>query len=360
VALTDPLQRLGMLGRQLALAPLQVSSDVLAVLAAPVRRTVRHEVRRSIGLPGRPVEVTRDPDLAFLQPDAVARRVHGDLPAMLIGGLSALLLQALHPLVMAGVADHSNYANDPVGRLRRTAAFVGYTTFGTDEDAHRAIRQVQRIHRQVHGITPDGRAYAAEDPELVTWVHVAEVSSFLRASLRFGSHHLSDAECDDYFAETAAVAYELGAQWVPRSTDEVEAYFRRVRPGLYAGPQARAARDFLLRGIGTRPEDRMVHGVAAAAAVSLLPGWARSELGIPAPPLVDTVIVVPLARILCDGLRWAVTGDESPSSPPTPDQAPARPDRGPTGRHRAGRSSARRPVPFSGAPDPLAYRPCST
>lgn len=358
--MTDPLRRVGMLGRQLALAPFRVPGDVLALLAAPVRRTVRHEVRRSLGLPGRPVEGAKDPDLAFLKPDAVARRVHGDLPAMVIGGLSALLLQALHPLVMAGVADHSNYSDDPVGRLRRTAAFVGYTTFGTAEDAHRAIRQVQRIHRQVHGITPDGRPYAAGDPELVTWVHVAEVSSFLHASQRFGSHHLSDADCDDYFAETAAVAYELGAEWVPRSSDEVEAYFRRVRPGLYAGPQARAARDFLLRGIGTRPEDRVVHGVLAAAAVSLLPGWARSELGIPAPPMVDAVIVVPLARILCDGLRWAVTGDGAPSSPPTPDQAPARPDRGTTGRHRAGRSSARRPTPSAGAHGPPAYRPCST
>lgn len=358
--MSDPLRRAGVLGRRLALAPLQMPVDVLATLAAPVRRNIRHEVRRSLGLPGRPVEGAKDPDLAFLQPDAVARRVHGDLPAMVIGGLSALLLQALHPLVMAGVADHSNYADDPLGRLRRTAAFVGYTTFGTAEDAHRAIRGVQQIHRHVRGTSPDGRAYAAGDPDLVTWVHVAEVSSFLRAAQRFGTRRLTDADCDDYLSETAGVAYELGAEWVPRTMDEVEAYFRRVRPGLYAGPQARAARDFLLRGVGKRPEDRVVHAVMASAAVSLLPDWARGELGIPMPPLVDTVIVVPLARILCDGLRWAVSGDEAPSFQPTPGRGPARPDRGPTGRHRAGRSSARRPTPSAGAPRSPAYRPCST
>ena len=96
------------------------------------------------------------------------------------------MLQTLHPLAMAGVAEHSSYQEDPLGRLRRTAAFVGTTTFGTVAEAEAAIAQVQRVHRRVQGLAPDGRPYAADDPELVTFIHVAEVAEFpdLVAALR--------------------------------------------------------------------------------------------------------------------------------------------------------------------------------
>ena len=288
-------------GTHLALAPVRV----LQGLSGPLRSDLSRGVRRSLGVPERPRPAVMDPELAFLDPAGVARRVHADLPSMVIGGLSALLLQSLHPLAMAGVADHSNYQEDPTGRMRRTAAFVGATTYGTAEDAAAAIEQVRRVHRPVVGTAPDGRPYSAADPELLTWVHTAEVDSFLRAVLRFGPHHFDRAECDAYFAETAVVATDLGAEWVPRSVDEVDAYFRRMRPELYAGPQALAARDFLLRGVARRPKDQAVYRILIAAGVSVLPGWARQELRLPAPPLLDAVVVTPLAEILCAGLRWA-------------------------------------------------------
>lgn len=302
----SPLARLASLGQQLALAPVQVPRRVLGTVAQPLQAGIARDVRRSLGVRDQPPPPEADPDLAFLRPDGVARQVHGDLPSMVIGGLSALLLQTLHPLAMAGVAQHSNYAEDPVGRLRRTAAFVGRTTFGSVEDAREAIAQVKRIHRRVRGTAPDGRAYSADDPELVTWVHVAETASFLHAAQRFGRHRLTPAQADAYVAEVAVVALELGAEWVPTSVDEMTAYFLRVRPDLYAGPQALAARDFLLRGVGRRPEDRAVHALIAAAAVDLLPAWARTELAIPRVPLADAAVVTPLARAFCAGLRWAV------------------------------------------------------
>jgi uncharacterized protein (DUF2236 family) len=279
----------------------------LDTAARPLQDAVNRDVRRSLGLRGEPRPPVADPDLAFLPPDGVARRIHADLASMVIGGLSALLLQTLHPLAMAGVAEHSNYADDPVGRLRRTAMFVGRTTFGSIDDARGAIGQVRRVHERVRGVAPDGRPYAADDPDLVTWVHVTEMTSFLTASRRYGPNPVSDPEADDYLAETAVVAYELGARWVPTSLPEVEAYFLRVRPELYAGPQAMAARDFLLRGVAHRPADRAVHAVIAAAAVGILPRWARSELGLPTLSLVDTAVVTPVAWAFCAGLRWAVT-----------------------------------------------------
>ena len=112
---------------------------------------------------------------------------------------------------MAGVAEHSSYREDPLGRLRRTAAFVAATTFGTVAEAEAAIAQVQRVHRRVKGTAPDGRAYSADDPDLVTFIHVAEVSSFLASSRRYGPRPLTPEQCDRYFEEVAPVALALGA-----------------------------------------------------------------------------------------------------------------------------------------------------
>ncbi len=195
---------------------------------------------------------------------------------MLIGGISALLLQTLHPLAMAGVAEHSNYQADPLGRLRRTANFVGTTTFGTIGQAEEAIAQVRRVHRRVQGIAPDGRPYSADDPELVTFIHVAEVWSFLESSRRFGPRDLSPEQCNQYYEELAPIATALGAEWVPRSTADVDDYFRRMRPELYATEQAHQALDWLRYGVRRRPNEQAVFSVLHAGAVSMLPGWARA------------------------------------------------------------------------------------
>ena len=132
------------------------------------------------------------------------------------------------------MAEHSNYQADPLGRLRRTADFVGTTTFGTVREAEKAVQQVRRVHRRVTGVAPDGRPYSAADPELVTFIHAAEVSSFLESSRRFGPRDLTPEQCDQYYEEMAPVAIALGAEWVPRSTADVDDYFRT--------PAARAPR----------------------------------------------------------------------------------------------------------------------
>jgi uncharacterized protein (DUF2236 family) len=252
--------------------------------------------------------MSMDPAESYLPPEGVARMVHSDLPSMLIGGIGALLLQTLHPLAMAGVAEHSNYQADPLGRLRRTANFVGATTFGTVQEAEKAVQQVRRVHRRVTGVAPDGRPYSAGDPELVTFIHAAEVSSFLESSRRFGPRDLTPEQCDQYYEEMAPVALALGAEWVPRSTADMDDYFLRLRPELHAGPQALQARDWLRHGVRRRPEQRAVYSVLHAAAVSTLPPWARRELGLSAPGpldlLVDTVAVIPTSRAVSAGLRW--------------------------------------------------------
>jgi uncharacterized protein (DUF2236 family) len=303
----NPVERATALGGTVAAAPLRLVGG----LAAPARVDMARSVRRAIGITEKPAPIATDPEEAYLPPGGMARRVHADLPSMLVGGVTALLLQTLHPLAMAGVAEHSGYQEDPLGRLRRTASFVGTTTFGTVAEAEAAIAQVQRVHRRVRGIAPDGRAYSADDPELVTFIHVAEVSSFLASSQRYGSRPLSPEECDRYYEEVAPVALALGATWAPRSSAEVESYLLRLRPELYAGPQAKAARDWLLRGVARRPSERAVYSLVVAAGIGVLPAWARRELGLsfagPLDLLVDTAAVAPLTRALSIALRWMVT-----------------------------------------------------
>jgi uncharacterized protein (DUF2236 family) len=236
--------------------------------------------------------------------DRPIRRVHGD-SSMFIGGIRALLLQSLHPLAMAAVAGHSGYRGDPWGRLQRTSYFLAITTFGRRSDASEAIARVRAIHQRVTGIAPDGRPYAASDPHLLTWVHIAEADSFLRAHTRFGARPLGQAERDGYLADMAMVGAELGVPDPPRTEAELAERIRQYRPELAGTAQAREAARFLLLNPPLPLIARAPYGVLAAAAVSLLPGWARRPLLLPRLPVTETVVVRPAGQAMVHAIRWA-------------------------------------------------------
>jgi uncharacterized protein (DUF2236 family) len=123
------------------------------------------------------------PDPGLYGPDSVTWRVHAD-PTMALSGLRALLLQAVHPLAMAGVAQHSDFREDPWGRLFRTAEYVGVTTYGTTSQARRAGAKLRGIHGRLAGIEPEtGITYRVNDPHLLRWVHCVEVESFLTTAI---------------------------------------------------------------------------------------------------------------------------------------------------------------------------------
>jgi len=274
-----------------------------------VRAQALLQVRRSMGMTREPLPTCTDPARAYVDPDSLVRRIHGDLPAMLIGGLSALLFQMLHPLAMAGVAQHSNYRSDPLGRLERTAAFLGTTTFGSQEDARAAIARVRLVHSRVTGTANDGRRYSAADPDLLSWVHAAEVSSFLAASRVYAQVRPTRAEEDDYLDQMARVALDLGAVDVPRSVAELDAYFAEVRPRLHLTSEAREARNFVLRGVGRWPHEIATYALLVSAAQGVLPTWARRQLRLPALPAGDRLAVRPSARLLGSAFRWVITPD---------------------------------------------------
>ncbi len=237
---------------------------------------------------------------------AVIRTVHGD-SSMFVGGLRALLLQSLHPLAMAGVAQHSDYRGDPWGRLQRTSYFLAVTTFGLAEDAERAVARVKGIHRRVRGMAPDGREYVAADPHLLRWVHLAEVDSFLATYQLYGTSPLDAAGQDAYVAETAVVARALGVPAPPESVAELAEQLEAYRPELRGTSDARAAARFLL----VRPPlpvfVRPAYAVLAAAAVASLPAWTRWPLRLPYLPVSERTVVRASGRALVRTLRWVST-----------------------------------------------------
>jgi len=237
--------------------------------------------------------------------DRPIRRVHGDA-SMFVGGLRALLLQSLHPLAMAGVAEHSDYRGDPWGRLQRTSTFLAVTTFGPADDAQRAVDKVRGIHRRVHGIAADGRPYEASDPHLLEWVHVAEVDSFLRAHQLYGATPLDQDGRDGYVADTARVAAALGVVGPPRTEDELRQRISDYRPELVGTPAAREAAKFLLLTPPLPLLAKPPYAVLAATSVAMLPAWARLPLRLPYLPPLEATAVRVAGRTLVGGIRWAL------------------------------------------------------
>jgi uncharacterized protein (DUF2236 family) len=240
-------------------------------------------------------------------PDSVTWRLHAD-PVLVLGGMRALLLQALHPRAMAGVATHSGFRTDPWGRLRRTAEYVGVTTYGTAAEAERAGARVRGVHRRLTATDPvTGEPFRIDDPELLAWVHACEVDSFLSTVRRAGMH-LTDRDAHQYVAEQrrSAELVGLSGDEVPADTAELAAYFRRMRPELRATRDALDAARFVVVppmpawvriGTPARPAWAAVAGLAFA----LLPAWARRSYGIPAVPageLATTIALRTLRRSL--------------------------------------------------------------
>ncbi len=231
------------------------------------------------GSPAPPPIVDLEGDAGLFGPEAACWRVHGDFTTMMIGGIAALLLQMLHPRALAGVWDHSNFRQDRYGRLGRTARFIAGTTYGTTEAALAQIARVKSIHDGVSGVTDQGEAYSANDPDLLTWIHVAEVSSFLKAWIRHRDPAFSGADQDRYYAEVAQIAERLGATDIPRSRAEVDAYLRRMRPELRFDARTRDVAQALVAHPPKGLPGTIFSAVVFDAAWDLLPDWAMALHG---------------------------------------------------------------------------------
>jgi uncharacterized protein (DUF2236 family) len=228
---------------------------------------------------------TEPADDGYFGPGSVTWRLHADLSAP-VGGLRSLLLQALHPLALAGVDQHSHWRDDPAGRFASTAAYVIATTYGDQATARAAAGRVRKIHERVRGTDEvTGQPYAAGDPDLLIWVHAAQVESNLAAAGRYGLQ-LSPADQDQYIAEMTAAATLIGVPdasfaegGAPASVGELDAYLTAVRPALTVSKSTADTAACLLAMPDVEPELADAWQVLAAATVASLPDWARASYG---------------------------------------------------------------------------------
>ena len=243
-------------------------------------------------------------DPGLFGPNSMCWQVHQDFMAMMIGGVSALMLQTLHPRALAGVWDHSNFREDLKGRLGRTAFFISCTTYGSSAVAEQAIAHVRRVHQRVTGTAPDGRPYSANDGELLTWVHATEVSSFLQAYLQYVNPHLSGREQDQYFAEMAILATQLGASAVPDSRKAMADYLAAQRAQLVCSERSREVIAVL-----HQFEPRLASRLFIAAGGMLLPEWGQTLLGLRPRARVSRWLIRFAIRAISPVVRWALARD---------------------------------------------------
>lgn len=275
-----------------------VVSGTLAALASPVLTLAVARALSGLADDRPAPDPTVDAgDPGWFGPDSVAWRVHAD-PSLLVAGVAAFALQALHPLAMAGVAEHSSFSEDFLGRTRRTGQFVQGVVFGSSAQAERMCRTVSRVHERVVGITPDGRPYAANDPDLLHWVHVAEYVAIAAANRRFAVRPLSRDELDRYSHEVARVGAGTGVVDPPRSWAEMCAALERHRPMLAIGEYAAAGISFL-------DDPPIIPGPAMpvwkaiwSGAIASLPPVARRLLRLPDPSLKDLAACRVVLRVL--------------------------------------------------------------
>lgn len=217
-------------------------------------------------------------------------RVHAHFVGMLVGGLSSLLLQALHPRALAAVWDHSNFRDNLKGRLGRTAYFVAISTYGGRDDALHAIERVNRIHAKVQGHMPDGTPYVANEPDLLRWVHLGEVSSFLRGYQLFSLQALTDTQADNYVREMALTGELLGAGNLPLTVIDCDQGLNDYRDQLVCNERTRE----IVRVIENYPVDlwdKAFMHLVIKAAFHTLPDWALHMLDKPVASALEKQLV---------------------------------------------------------------------
>jgi uncharacterized protein (DUF2236 family) len=247
-----------------------------------------------------------DPGLAG-GPGSLSWEIHADLATLGIAGTATVLMELLHPSVMAGVHDHSSFWIDPDRRARNTLGYVLRTTFGNTEAATRVIESVKRIHSRIGGVRPDGVAYRALDPELIAWVHTSIPWGVMLAYERY-ARPLSIAEKNQYLREQAPIGLLGGADWVPETVAELDDYVERMRPRLAWNGQLQRFMDFIAGRSAELPVgrlDRAYRWASICAAMDLMPEWARQLTGTERPEALRRLALRPVDQWKARLVRWA-------------------------------------------------------
>ena len=271
---------------------------------------IRKTIREMVGGSGPPVAfLAPKGDRGLFGPESIAWKVHADFISMMIGGISSLILQALHPQALAGVWDHSSFREDLKGRLGRTAFFIAATTYGPTDMADNIIQKVNQIHTKITGLDEFGKPYSATDPHLLAWVHLTETRSFMSSFEVYRKEKLSPKEKDQYFLEMKSLGERMGATGIPNTYAETESAIKAYIPELYFGDRAKSIIDLL---------DHFPSNVAAKPFIKLisragflnLPDWVYPIIKKPTPTYLERLavrksidlIAYPVREALKDGV----------------------------------------------------------
>jgi uncharacterized protein (DUF2236 family) len=240
-------------------------------------------------------------------PGSISWEINGDLASLVVGGTAAIIMEVLHPSVMAGVYTQSSYRTQPLQRARNTLGYVLRTTFGNSAAATNVIERVKKIHSRIGGERPDGRPYRALDPELIAWVHTCIPWAVMRAYETY-NRPLTVEEKSRYLTEQAPIGRMGGADWVPTTVAELDDYVERMRPQMAMTYQTAEFIGFLAGRVGEQAitrKERFDRWVGIRASMGLMPEWARHMTGTYQPPAVYRLAFAPSDRLKAKVVRWA-------------------------------------------------------
>lgn len=267
---------------------------------------IRDSIRGIVGTKGPPVaflEPAGDPGL--FGPNSIAWGVHEDFISMMIGGISSLVLQSLHPKVLAGVWDHSTFREDLQGRLGRTAFFIAATTYGSTEMANRAIDKVNEIHTKVTGIDELGQPYYATDPHLLGWVHLTETRSFMSGYETYHHQNLTHLQRDQYFREMKLLGEKMGAIDLPVSYSDTEIAISSYQHELHYGDRAQTIIE-LLENFPSTPATRPFLKLLCRAGFMNLPDWVYPFIKRRKPGVLERLAVQKSIKLMALPVRKAL------------------------------------------------------
>ncbi|MCI3134170.1 oxygenase MpaB family protein [Phenylobacterium aquaticum] len=273
-----------------------------------ISRLADRAARALFAAPGLPEADYLSPmgDPGLYGPDSVAWRAHANPVTLAVGGIAAVILELAEPRVRTGVWEHSIFRTQPLLRLKRTGEAAMVTTYGPTEAAERRIAMVARMHARVGGTTPEGQAYQALDPELMTWVHVTAGYGFLNAHLRYVEPDMSRADQDRYYAEGRKVGEAFGARDIPGSVGEVADYMAAMTSRLRRHPILGEFLGLVGQASPLGRTGRPLQGALVQAAIDLTPAEIAARLGVTPGRGATTALVRVLAKA-----ALAATGADS-------------------------------------------------
>ena len=271
---------------------------------------IRKTIREMVGGSGPPVAfLTPKGDRGLFGPESIAWKIHADFISMMIGGISSLILQALHPQALAGVWDHSTFREDLKGRLGRTAFFIAATTYGSTEMATKIIDKVNQIHTNITGFDEFGKPYSATDPHLLAWVHLTETRSFMNSFEDYRKEIISPKEKDQYFLEMKSLGESIGAEDLPSTYVNTETAIKTYIPELYFGERAKSIIHLLENFPGNLRSKLFIKLISRAGFLNL-PDWVYPMIGKTTPGYLERLtikksiylIALPVREALKDGV----------------------------------------------------------